>query len=68
MHHYDPVRPASTRFTLDRQNKKIFGVCAGLARYLGVNTLWLRLFFVLGAVLGFGSLFLVYLGIALIAD
>ena len=68
MHSYDSIRPASTRFTLDRQNKKIFGVCAGLARYLGVNTLWLRLFFVLGAVLGFGSLFVVYLAIALIAD
>ena len=67
MHQYHPTRP-SNRFTLDRQNKKIFGVCAGLARYLGVNTLWLRLFFVLGAVLGFGSLFVVYLAIALIAD
>jgi len=50
-------------------NKKIFrkpvgamlgGVCAGIAEYLGINPLFIRLFFVLWAVTG-GSAFLVYL-------
>ncbi len=68
MNQYDPIRPASSSFALDRQNKKVFGVCAGIARYLGVSTLWVRLFFALGTILGFGTLALVYIAIALIAD
>ena len=50
-------------------NKKLFrksvgamlgGVCAGLGEYLGIDPLFIRLFFVLWAVTG-GSAFLVYL-------
>ncbi len=55
-------------FTLDKRNARFMGVCAGLADYLGVETVWLRLGFVLGTLFGFGSLALVYLAIGLIAD
>jgi phage shock protein C len=62
----NPYQP--NRFRLDRQSKKIFGVCSGIAAYFGLDVTLVRIAFVLGALLGFGSLFLVYIAIALIAD
>ncbi|MFN3389962.1 MAG: PspC domain-containing protein [Allosphingosinicella sp.] len=40
------------RFTLDRRNGKIMGVCAGLARYFGWNANWVRLGVVAVTLLG----------------
>ena len=39
----------SPRTTLyrDKHNGKIFGVCSGIADYTGVNTLWVRLGFII---------------------
>ena len=62
------VAPASAGFRLDRQNAKLSGVCAGIARYFGIDPLIVRIAFVLGTVFGLGSLVIVYLAIALIAD
>ncbi len=59
---------APAKFRLDRADGKVFGVCAGLANYLGVNPLFVRLGFVAGTILGFGSFILVYLAIALLAE
>ena len=56
-----------TKFYLDRQNAKWKGVCAGIADYTGVNTLWVRL----GAValtLMFGWPIIAYFVISWIAD
>ena len=65
-------RPAVSRqsrtFALDRGNGRIWGVCAGIGRYFGIDPMFVRIGFVLGTVLGLGSLILVYLAIALIAD
>ena len=44
------------------------GVCAGIGRQFGIDTTLVRVGFVLGTLLGFGSFILIYLGIALIAD
>lgn len=55
-------------FRLDKANGKIFGVCAGIADYFGINPLAVRIGFAVGTLIGFGSLILVYLAIALIAD
>lgn len=60
--------PPANGFHLDKYNGKIFGVCAGIANYFGINTTLVRVGFVLGTLIGFGSLILVYLAIALIAD
>lgn len=62
------VRPASRKFGLDRANAKMAGVCAGLARWMGVDPLLVRIGFVAGTLLGFGSFILIYLAIWLIAD
>lgn len=59
---------ASKSFRLDRTNGKLLGVCAGISRYFGIDATWVRIAFVLGTLLGFGSFILIYLAIALIAD
>lgn len=58
----------TSRFTLDKANGKIMGVCAGLADYTGIETIWIRVGFVAAALLGAGSPVLIYLIIGLIAD
>lgn len=58
----------SNGFHLDKYNGKIFGVCAGIANYFGINPLVVRIGFAAGTILGFGSFILIYLAIALIAD
>ena len=57
-----------TRFYLDKRNKRFLGVCSGIADYFGIDTTLVRVGFVLGTILGVGSLILVYLAIGLIAD
>lgn len=63
-------RPAGapTKFRLDRAEGKVFGVCAGLANYMNVDPMVVRLVFVAGTIFGFGSFVLIYLAIALLAD
>ncbi len=61
-------RPPKREFHLDKRDGKIFGVCGGIANYFGTDPLWIRIGFVAGTIIGFGSLILIYLAIALIAD
>ncbi len=71
MSRYDHNRPAVTPsrgFRLAKADGKLLGVCGGIANYFGVNPTWVRVGFVAGTLIGFGSLILVYLAIALIAD
>ncbi len=53
---------------LDKANGKLMGVCAGIANYTGLNVTWVRIGFVAGTLLGFGSLALIYLIIGLVAN
>ncbi|MXP43133.1 PspC domain-containing protein [Allopontixanthobacter sediminis] len=59
---------ASKSFRLDKANGKIWGVCGGIANYFGIDATLVRIAFVLGALVGVGSLVLIYIAIALIAD
>jgi len=59
---------APTGFHKDRYNAKVFGVCGGLANYMNVDPMIVRLVFVAGTIFGFGSFILIYLAIALLAD
>ena len=63
-----PVISPSRSFHLDKADGKLLGVCGGIAKYFGVNPTWIRIAFAVGTIVGFGSLILVYLAIALIAD
>ena len=60
--------PPSRNFRLDKGNAKVFGVCAGIGNYFGVDTMLVRIGFVAATLLGFGSPVLIYLAVALIAD
>ena len=60
--------PAHQGFRLNKQRGKIMGVSAGIADYFGIDTTLVRVAWVAGTILGFGSLILIYLAIGLIAD
>ena len=67
--HHTGGEPAAGRgFHLDRSNGKVMGVCGGIADYFGVDPTLVRIGFVAGTLIGFGSLILVYIAIGLIAD
>ena len=57
-----------SNFRLDKHNGKLMGVCSGIANYFGIDPTLVRIGFVAGALLGFGSFILIYLAIGLIAD
>ena len=60
---------AATRsFRLDKANGKFMGVSAGIANYFDIDVTLVRVAWVVGTLLGVGSLILVYLAIGLIAD
>ena len=56
------------KFRLDKADSKLAGVCGGLANYSGLDPMIVRVGFVIGALVSFGTAALVYLIIALIAD
>ena len=56
---YAPYRPR--RLVRRRQNRVLAGVCAGVADYLGVDVTLVRVLAIVGTVLGFGTLIVVYL-------
>lgn len=60
------AQPVRT-FQLGRENRKIFGVCSGIANYFGIDALLVRVGFV-AAVLMFGLPLILYFVIALVAD
>lgn len=47
-------------------DKKVFGVCSGIARYFGFDTTLVRLVFVVTTFLGVGSPIILYLILAFI--
>jgi phage shock protein C len=49
------------RLTRSSYDKKLFGVCSGLAKYFGWDATIIRLIFVLGSVFGIGSFGLIYI-------
>lgn len=67
-----PVRSVASTprqgFRLDKANAKFMGVCSGIADYFGWDATFVRIGFVAGTLIGFGSLLLIYLAIGLLAD
>ena len=66
----EPRREVSPRgkFRLDKANGKLMGVSAGIANHFGWDVTFVRVAWVIGTLIGFGSLILVYLAIGLLAD
>ncbi len=57
-----------SRLVMDKANKKILGVCAGLANWSGIDATVVRLLFVVTTLIGFGSPVLIYILMAMILD
>lgn len=62
------MNKVSRSFYLDKPNAKLMGVCSGIARYFNIDTTLVRVGFVVGTLLGAGSLIIVYLAIGFIAN
>lgn len=56
------------KLTLNRANKKIVGVCAGLSDWSAIDVTVIRILFVLATIFGFGSALLIYIVLALVLD
>ncbi len=56
------------KFRLDQSGGKLAGVCSGLANWMGIDPLIMRIVFVAGTLFGFGSFIIIYLLIWLLAD
>jgi phage shock protein C len=54
--------------SLDKENKKILGLCAGLAKWMGLDVTVVRLLFVIATLIGVGSPILIYIILGLIID
>jgi phage shock protein C len=54
------VSARHTKFYLDKKNKKVLGVCAGIADYTGVDVTLVRIGLVLLTVLGNGVTIIAY--------
>jgi len=59
---------AGGKLRLDKANRKLAGVCGGLADYFGIDPLVVRLIFVIGTIIGLGSFVIIYLLIWLLAN
>lgn len=55
-------------FALDKRNAIFLGVCAGFAKMTNTDALWWRLGAVVGTVLSFGLLPIIYLLVAWLAQ
>ena len=51
---------ARPRLTRSRDERMVAGVCAGLARHLGVDPTLVRLLTVIGVIFGFGTVAIAY--------
>lgn len=58
----------SKKLYKSRSNKKISGVCGGLAEYLGISSTVVRLLFIITFFAGSGTSFLLYLALAFALD
>lgn len=61
----DMTPPSSSRLEKSRTNKKIFGVCGGIGRNMGVDPTIVRFAFVLGGFASFGLAVLIYVLLAI---
>ncbi len=56
------------RLVLDKANKKILGVCGGLANWSGIDPMIVRIIFAVATLIGVGSPILIYILLAMILD
>ena len=60
----EPKKSRRKRLTRSRRNKKLFGVCGGIAEYLNLDATLVRIAFVIGTIASGGPFILAYLALA----
>jgi phage shock protein C len=55
------MTPETRKLYRSRNNRMIFGVCAGLANFFGIDPTIMRLIFAVGTIFGFGSFIFIYI-------
>ncbi|MFB6247120.1 MAG: PspC domain-containing protein [Salinibacter sp.] len=60
----EPTAKDKKRLTRSRTDKKLMGVCGGIAEYLNLDPTLVRIAFVIGVISSFGPLVLAYFGLA----
>ncbi len=65
-HNYSEQTPSRTRFYRDKQNGKLFGICAGIADYTGFNVTLVRIGFLTTVFMSGGSVLPIYFIAALV--
>jgi phage shock protein C len=60
------MNPETKKLYRSRNNRMIFGVCAGLGDFFGIDPTVVRLIFIAGALLGFGSFIFIYLALFIV--
>lgn len=61
-----PSKKTSSRLLRSRTDKKLFGVCGGIAEYLNLDPTLVRVAFVIATLMSFGPLVLAYLALAFV--
>lgn len=62
---HEPVSKGDKKLFRNTDDRLLGGVCSGLSSYIGVDTVWIRLFFVAALFLGFGFLMYIILWIVM---
>jgi phage shock protein C len=63
---YDSYAMAQNkRLFKSRTDKKLSGVCGGLAKYFGISSTMVRLIFAIATIFGYGGMILIYLALAI---
>jgi phage shock protein C len=62
------VSRTNSGFHLNKADGKFLGVCAGIADYIGVEAIWVRVALVVLTLLGWGTAIPIYLIIAFVAS
>jgi phage shock protein C len=55
------MTPETRKLYRSRNNRMLFGVCAGLANFFGIDPTIMRLIFAAGTLFGFGSFIFIYI-------
>jgi len=55
------MTPEIRKLYRSRNNRMLFGVCAGLANFFGIDPTIMRLIFAVGTLFGFGSFLFIYI-------
>lgn len=61
-------KTSSNKLMKSRKDKKLFGVCGGLARFFNIDSTFVRFAFVFGAFLSYSAVFWIYIALGIFLE